>query len=160
MKACRYCKEEKSLGYFRTKKRKDGSTYYFPDCVKCESKKSAERKKVYYQNNEEYREKEKLKLANRRKEQPDKIVLYRMRNAAKALGLDPDAVIEYYHSHDRVCDICKGVNQSGRSLAIDHCHLTGKFRGLLCSECNLMLGKAKDSQRILISAIDYLNRNS
>lgn len=45
---------------------------------------------------------------------------------------------------------------SGNHLAVDHCHTTGKIRGLLCASCNIMLGKAKDNIKILKAAIDYL----
>ena len=41
-------------------------------------------------------------------------------------------------------------------LYIDHDHVTGKVRGLLCHSCNLILGHAKDKVDILNSAIDYL----
>lgn len=53
------------------------------------------------------------------------------------------------------CAICGGIS-SGRSLAIDHCHKTGKIRGLLCEKCNWMIGFAKDNPDILRSAIEYL----
>lgn len=39
---------------------------------------------------------------------------------------------------------------------IDHCHKTGKIRGLLCSFCNSLLGYAKDDVKILQSALNYL----
>lgn len=39
---------------------------------------------------------------------------------------------------------------------IDHDHITGKIRGLLCSNCNLALGNAKDDIRILAAMIQYL----
>jgi len=41
-------------------------------------------------------------------------------------------------------------------LAVDHCHNTNKVRELLCSACNILLGKAKDNISILQSAINYL----
>jgi len=59
------------------------------------------------------------------------------------------------------CEIC-GENVencekgSGNRLAVDHCHNTNKVRGLLCSACNILLGKAKDNISILQSAINYL----
>jgi hypothetical protein len=41
-------------------------------------------------------------------------------------------------------------------LAVDHCHTTGKIRGLLCSKCNPALGAFNDNIEILNSAIKYL----
>ena len=43
---------------------------------------------------------------------------------------------------------------------IDHCHLTNVVRGLLCSNCNILLGKAKDSIKILLSAVGYLRASA
>jgi hypothetical protein len=47
-----------------------------------------------------------------------------------------------------------------RALAVDHNHETGKVRGLLCTNCNMMLGSAQDSIDILKSAITYLEKHS
>ena len=43
-----------------------------------------------------------------------------------------------------------------RRLAIDHCHITGKVRGLLCDKCNHLLGLVNDSCSLLENAINYL----
>ena len=51
------------------------------------------------------------------------------------------------------CAICK---EPVPKPCIDHDHLTGKVRGLLCDACNAGLGFFKDSQTALLSAIQYL----
>ena len=58
------------------------------------------------------------------------------------------------------CKIC-GIHQSQitHNLYVDHCHLTGKVRGLLCSKCNTALGNFNDNIDILKSAIKYLESN-
>lgn len=56
------------------------------------------------------------------------------------------------------CAICSKPAPQGKRLVIDHCHTAGKVRGLLCSRCNLMIGLAKDSAKILRSAARYLER--
>lgn len=55
------------------------------------------------------------------------------------------------------CAIC-GVDNSllKRKLAIDHCHTTGKIRGLLCGKCNMGIGYFNDSAELLLAARDYL----
>ncbi len=54
-----------------------------------------------------------------------------------------------------VCAIC-GNPPNDRKLAVDHNHVTGKIRGLLCKACNTTLGNVKDSVEILEKAIEYL----
>ena len=58
------------------------------------------------------------------------------------------------------CMIC-GITEDeiGKKLDVDHCHSTGKVRGVLCNPCNVTLGHAKDNIEILKSAIDYLIKN-
>ena len=73
----------------------------------------------------------------------------------RRFGLTPVAYEEQLRAQDNRCAIC-GEEPSSRRLAIDHDHLTGTFRGLLCRQCNTMLGKAKDSVKILRKAISYL----
>lgn len=65
-------------------------------------------------------------------------------------------------SQNGCCKIC-GVSQSAltKSLSVDHDHISGKVRGLLCHKCNSLLGYAKDRTQLLKNAIDYLkNSNS
>lgn len=55
------------------------------------------------------------------------------------------------------CAICETHQMDlKRSLAVDHCHETGKVRGLLCGECNKALGMFDDNTALLNSAVDYL----
>lgn len=64
-------------------------------------------------------------------------------------------------SQNGVCGSCKGHNTTTRNgkikrFAIDHCHKTGKVRGLLCQFCNSLIGYARDDVTILQNAINYL----
>ncbi len=52
-----------------------------------------------------------------------------------------------------VCGICK---TPGKPLCVDHCHATGKVRGLLCRDCNLRLGNYKDNPVFTRPAPAYL----
>lgn len=56
------------------------------------------------------------------------------------------------------CAICGSTNPSTRTkrLDIDHCHETGRIRGLLCGNCNRGIGYLKHSINVLQSAIKYL----
>ena len=53
-----------------------------------------------------------------------------------------------------VCAICK--RRSARTLCVDHCHATGKVRGLLCSKCNLGIGQLEDNPILVRAASAYL----
>ena len=73
-------------------------------------------------------------------------------------------LLEY---QEHVCAICKTAEPrvyQGREtflpLFVDHCHETGKVRGLLCTKCNSGIGMFKDNIEYLISAISYLKENS
>jgi hypothetical protein len=68
-------------------------------------------------------------------------------------------------SQDNSCAICKTPADEiphtafkHNPLVIDHDHVTGEIRGLLCPTCNSMLGHAKDDPQILQSAIQYLTK--
>jgi len=41
-------------------------------------------------------------------------------------------------------------------LCVDHCHTTGKVRGLLCNRCNKAIGLMEDSKELLQNAVNYL----
>lgn len=73
----------------------------------------------------------------------------------KAHGLSLEAYAEMLVAQNAVCAICQKKDKH-RSLAVDHCHTTGKVRGLLCTPCNQSLGKMGDSVDRLQSAIRYL----
>ena len=58
------------------------------------------------------------------------------------------------------CAICSGTETGhlGR-FVVDHDHVTGKIRGLLCWSCNVGIGHLKDNPKILVSAANYLTLN-
>lgn len=61
-------------------------------------------------------------------------------------------------AQDGKCAICYRPPDDDRVLAVDHCHRTGKVRGLLCGLCNRALGCLGDDTTLLYRAIDYLER--
>jgi hypothetical protein len=55
------------------------------------------------------------------------------------------------------CAICgKDAEEFTKAFAVDHCHTTGKVRGLLCWHCNTSIGKFGDDVDMLERAIEYL----
>ncbi len=73
-------------------------------------------------------------------------------------GLSYEQYQHMLQSQSGCCDICGGTN-GDRPLHIDHDHLTGKVRALLCVRCNHMLGNARDSPNILRLGAKYLERH-
>lgn len=53
------------------------------------------------------------------------------------------------------CEVC--LEQ--RRIVFDHCHISGKFRGWICSRCNTALGMVDDSKLVLRRLVDYLESN-
>lgn len=62
------------------------------------------------------------------------------------LTLEDYARMEY--AQERVCKICRRPCPSEQALAVDHCHRTGRVRGLLCIECNRFVGYLEAGDRL------------
>lgn len=73
----------------------------------------------------------------------------------KKYGIDLRIYTEILESQNGCCAICYGQTTK-RTFDVDHCHLTGKVRGLLCSNCNRGLGFLKDDPAVLSNASMYL----
>lgn len=72
-------------------------------------------------------------------------------------GITPEDYYTLFVNQNGQCNIC-GIHQAElkNRLDTDHCHITGKVRGLLCHKCNKALGLFKDSSEILEKASKYL----
>jgi endogenous inhibitor of DNA gyrase (YacG/DUF329 family) len=78
-------------------------------------------------------------------------------------GLTPEQYQRMMEDQNHSCAICGKKDLAQRSkgktrqpLVVDHCHTTGKVRGLLCSHCNRGLGFLNDSADLLQKAANYL----
>ncbi len=64
-----------------------------------------------------------------------------------------------FDSQGNRCAICRRDSPVGRGhWYTDHCHTTGRVRGILCARCNLSLGHMGDDPAIIRAAADYLER--
>lgn len=111
-----------------------------------------ERQKIYKQNRSSQ------KISDYHLISKDK---YRERNLQRDYGISVSAYEDLLKGQGDVCKICNKPETSKlrgvtKNLAVDHCHKTGKIRGLLCSNCNRGLGLLQDSEEILSKAISYL----
>jgi len=88
---------------------------------------------------------------------PDKTVseLKVMRRRLKQYGLTPEDYARMWRSQGGVCAMCGGDVH----LYVDHDHETLAVRGLLCGQCNRLLGCAADRPEILLRAVQYLSEH-
>ena len=93
------------------------------------------------------------------KNNPNKARNQAPKHLRRRYGLSIEAYNQAHAAQGGACLVC-GSPEGRRRLSVDHDHLTGAFRGLLCQRCNMAIGLLRDEPRILRSAAEYLERNS
>ena len=119
-------------------------------------------RKIYYENNKEeinertrqYRENNTAKIKRRQ----------RKYNLKKRFGITEKEYWNMFTQQLGRCNICGREEREihhgkVKMLAVDHNHKTGNVRGLLCKQCNLMIGNSNENPLILINGIKYLQKN-
>lgn len=89
----------------------------------------------------------------------------RHKERERRFGINSETYSQMLQSQSGVCAICGNPETATRlgvvkALSVDHCHTTGRIRGLLCSDCNTGIGKLRDSVKVLQNAIRYLQSHS
>ncbi len=160
MAVCKNCKIEKQQSdFYKDISRKSGYSYICKMCknsyVKEYNKKNPQVRKDIYK-----RHKEKYPFANKerrkkyyKKNKDGKILDYSLR---KEYGISLEKYSEIALRQNNVCAICKEPEVRKRRLSVDHCHKTGKVRGLLCDRCNNGIARFDDNVEVLKRAIKYL----
>ena len=88
-----------------------------------------------------------------------RIVLRSRLKTKFGISLEEYEAIQLKHNHRcAICSIDEKVLT--KKLCLDHCHTTGKIRGLLCDACNKGIGHFKDNPIILQQAITDLRNNT
>jgi len=83
--------------------------------------------------------------------------IYKNQWLQKLYGISIEDFEAMLIGQDYQCAICSTeIELFGNKTNVDHCHKTGKVRGLLCSSCNSLLALSKESEEILVNAINYL----
>ena len=134
-KKCNRCGEVKKASlFYKHKRMKDG---LFGHCIECHK---AYGKKWEEDNKELRRE------------------VHMRSHLQRTYGISIEQYDQLRQRQDyrcRICSIHESEAQHGR-LCVDHCHGSGKVRGLLCKKCNSAIGLLGDNVDILSAAITYL----
>lgn len=94
-------------------------------------------------------------MLKRYKKDPDK---KRDKNLKKLYGISLQDYNLLKESQNNRCKICeRHEKEFYHKLAVDHCHKTGRIRGLLCTNCNIGLGNFNHSVDLLNRAREYLS---
>jgi hypothetical protein len=102
------------------------------------------------------------RVNNWQKNNPDKYNFSQWKWALKRkYNLTVEEYEEIFNTQNGVCAICLNPETyvyNGRTyrLAVDHCHTTGKVRGLLCKDCNQILGRFNEDLDRFQRAIEYI----
>lgn len=73
--------------------------------------------------------------------------------------VEPEAIYALLVECENRCSICQEPFEND-NFQVDHCHTSGKVRGLLCQPCNMGLGSFKDATKNLLNAVEYLARTT
>ena len=116
-------------------------------------------RREFYENNPDKKERKALVNELWRENNPEKIKRTINKSKCKTLGLQhmTEHILLLMDSQ-KECLICKTHVDICGTLHIDHDHITGEFRGLICLTCNAGIGMLKDSPEILAAAIEYLKK--
>jgi hypothetical protein len=99
---------------------------------------------------------EKLRAGGRKRSRAQDPVSRRKHRLRCNYGLSLEEYGAMLARQGGVCAICKRKPDEGKPLCVDHCHVTGEVRGLLCHKCNSVLAFGNDDPDILRAAIAYL----
>jgi hypothetical protein len=141
-KRCRDCHEEKPLEDFPLQK--GGRFGRHPLCKPC---RAAQERARY--------ERDRDAILARKRGDKKKLRRTRWRSLERKYGLYQHEYEAHYVVQRGCCAICELRTEQ---LKVDHCHVTGRVRGLLCSNCNFGVGDFADTPERCLRAAAYLRR--
>jgi hypothetical protein len=80
----------------------------------------------------------------------------RKKRLSSVYKITPDQYEQLLQKQECRCAICRRPPKNNRDLSVDHNHVTGEIRGLLCDACNGALGMFRENKDLIRKAIDYL----
>ena len=134
---CSTCKEMKLYAEFYVdNSMKNGYSPYCKECQRGYDKK--------YQQTEKYRIKVRRQLWRR-----------------QGINITYNEYLSMLEGQGGKCAICDKIeNQFGKGMCVDHDHVTGAVRGILCTDCNMGIGNLKDDVDLLRRALAYLEEHN
>lgn len=144
MKKCRLCKKLKLLNKYSI--RDKTKLTYRTECKACliETRKLQPRYGMWHKENKKRIQKWTLN--------------YSLERNYGITKKDYDEMLKFQKNKCAICGTKKFMG-IGKRAHVDHCHDTGKVRGLLCNLCNVGLGAFLESKKALKKSIDYLSKN-
>jgi len=134
-KICTRCKKEQPFSEFHNKKTRNGNPGKCSQCRSC----AGEVKRLRY---DPAKQREKM--------------------LKQTFGITSETYNRMFKLQGESCAICGTTEfnySRGKRPHIDHCHQTGKVRGLLCGHCNIGIGQFFDNVSFLEKAIQYLTHS-
>lgn len=159
MKICTCCKMSKPSTTEFFYKKSGSRSGLCKQCKVCTNRKQKE----YHEQNPEinkeatkrYREKNREKIREKYYTKDRHEYTY-FNSASRKYGITKEDYQQMWDKQGGFCRICSKILDGQRRPAVDHDHITGKVRGLLCSKCNTGLGQFNDNPDLLLLACDYL----
>ena len=86
-------------------------------------------------------------------------IRYQEQHLKRSYGITLNEYNQMLADQNHKCITCGTTEPGGKhgKFMVDHSHITGKVRGLLCKSCNIALGEVKDNRQTLQKMIEYLN---
>ncbi len=149
LKVCSKCQKPKAFANFaKSSAKKDG---HHPVCKQCQK---PAWKRYYARDPAGNAKRTRDRWAANRPQ-------YRLNKQLRKFGISLEEFQVLVSRAGNLCMICRKPESRTRktlltNLCLDHCHTTGKIRGLLCSACNSGIGLLRDDPLILAAAVRYL----
>lgn len=155
-KECRKCGVTKPLlAFYAHRSTKDGRNTHCSECQRAQARAW----------NAANRERIKARNAAYAAANPDRRKRDHRQWWLKMYGLNQESYAALLAEQGGACAICELPERvidartgEPRRLSVDHCHTTGRVRGLLCGRCNRSIGQFADDHERLMRASEYLRR--
>lgn len=145
-KLCPNCKKDLPISMFNKANRRDGFQTY---CRNCHNTMQREK----YSKDPMAKVKRQIRAGRRKDKDP---LVQRRAELKRLYSITLEDYVKLFSKQNGVCAICFEECKTRKSLSVDHNHVTGKVRGLLCNRCNRAIGMFNDDPAILERAKKYI----